>query len=118
MEIERIPFKILAIGYSVRHIVCSGFPLNPLQLHADVKHLKAEIEEADGIIIGSGFESADFGFLTVKDRKKIVGNTPEKTREVSNKAWLSSRLDDLGWWQNPFMAEGERLISFVLMKRS
>jgi len=25
-----------------------------------------------------------------------VGNTPEKTREVSNKAWLSSRLDDLG----------------------
>lgn len=113
--------KILAIGYSVRHIVCSGsragyemyaadafgdvdtrrcatryFPLNPLQLHADVKHLKAEIEEADGIIIGSGFESADFGFLTVKDRKKIVGNTPEKTREVSNKAWLSSRLDDLG----------------------
>ena len=72
------------------------FPLNPLQLHADVKHLKAEIEEADGIIIGSGFESADFGFLTVKDRKKIVGNTPEKTREVSNKAWLSSRLDDLG----------------------
>ena len=113
--------KILAIGYSVRHIVCSGsragyemyaadafgdidtrrcatryFPLNPLQLHADVKHLKAEIEEADGIIIGSGFESADFGFLTVKDRKKIVGNTPELTREVSNKAWLSSRLDDLG----------------------
>ncbi|MEA2032544.1 MAG: ATP-grasp domain-containing protein [Euryarchaeota archaeon] len=121
MEIERIPLKILAIGYSVRHIVCSGsragyemyaadafgdidtrrcatryFPLNPLQLHADVKHLKAEIEEADGIIIGSGFESADFGFLAVKDRKKIVGNTPEKTREVSNKAWLSSRLDDLG----------------------
>jgi len=113
--------KILAIGYSARHIVCSGsragyemsaadsfgdvdtrrcatryFLLNPLQLHADVKHLKAEIEEADGIIIGSGFESADFGFLTVKDRKKIVGNTPKKTREVSNKAWLSSRLDDLG----------------------
>ncbi|MGB7531645.1 MAG: ATP-grasp domain-containing protein [Halobacteriota archaeon] len=113
--------KILVIGYSVRHIVCSGsragyemyaadafgdidtrrcatryFPLNPLQLHADVKHLKAEIEETDGIIIGSGFESADFGFLTAKDRKKIVGNTPEKTREVSNKAWLSSRLDDLG----------------------
>ena len=118
---ERKALKILAIGYSVRHIVCSGsragyemyaadafgdvdtrrcatryFPLNPLQLHADVKHLKAEIEEADGIIIGSGFESADFGFLTVKDRKKIVGNTPELTREVSNKAWLSSRLDDLG----------------------
>ncbi|RJS73290.1 ATP-grasp domain-containing protein [Methanophagales archaeon] len=113
--------KILAIGYSARHIVCSGsragyemsaadsfgdvdtrrcatryFLLNPLQLHADVKHLKSEIEEADGIIIGSGFESADFGFLTVKDRKKIVGNTPKKTREVSNKAWLSSRLDDLG----------------------
>ena len=79
MEIERRPFKILAIGYSVRHIVCSGsragyemyaadafgdvdtrrcatryFPLNPLQLHADVKRLKAEIEEADGIIKAPG----------------------------------------------------------------
>jgi predicted ATP-grasp superfamily ATP-dependent carboligase len=121
MEIDRIPFKILVIGYSVRHIVCSGsragyemyaadafgdidtrrcatryFPLNPLQLHADVKHLKEEIEEADGIIIGSGFESADFDFLNAEDRRKILGNAPEKTKEVSNKAWLSSRLDDLG----------------------
>lgn len=113
--------KILAIGYSVRHIVCSGsragyemyaadafgdvdtrrsakkyFPLNPLQLQADVRLLEGAINEMDGIIIGSGFESADFGFLKVEDRKKILGNAPEKTKEVSNKAWLASRLDDLG----------------------
>ena len=72
------------------------FPLNPLQLQADVKLLKAEINEVDGIIIGSGFERADFDFLKVEDRRKILGNAPEKTKEVSNKAWLSSRLDDLG----------------------
>ena len=111
--------KILAIGYSVRHIVCSGsragyemyaadafgdvdtkrsakkyFPLNPLQLQADVKLLK--LSKVDGIIMGSGFESADFDFLKAEDRRKILGNAPELTKEVSNKAWLSSRLDDLG----------------------
>ncbi len=109
--------KILAIGYSVRHIVCSGsragyemyaadafgdvdtkrcakrhLLLNPFQLRADVvKMLNARI---DGIIIGSGFESEDLDFLTAEDRK-ILGNAPELTKEVSNKAWLSSRLDDL-----------------------
>jgi len=111
--------KILATGYSVRHIVCSGnragyemyaadafgdvdtkrsakkyFPLNPLQ--ADVKLLKHEISKADGIIMGSGLERADFDFLKAEDRRKILGNAPELTKEVSNKAWLSSRLDDLG----------------------
>jgi len=113
--------KILAIGYSVRHIVCSGsragyemyaadafgdvdtrrcakkyFPLNPLQLQADVRLLEGAINKMDGIIIGSGFESADFGFLKAEDRRKILGNAPEKTKEVSNKAWLASRLDDFG----------------------
>ncbi len=113
--------KILAIGYSVRHIVCSGSragyemyaadafgdvdtmrcakrysPLNPLQLHADVKFLKGEINEVDDIIIGSGLERADFGFLTVENRRRILGNAPELMKEVSNKAWLSSRLDDFG----------------------
>ncbi len=113
--------KILAVGYSVRHIVCSGsragyemyaadafgdvdtrrcakkyFPLNPLQFQADVRLLEEEINKMDGIIIGSGFESADFGFLNAEDRRKILGNAPEKTKEVSNKAWLASRLDDFG----------------------
>ena len=113
--------KILAIGYSVRHIVCSGSragyemyaadafgdvdtmrcakrysPLNPLQLQADVKFLKDEINEVDDIILGSGFERADFGFLTVENRRRILGNAPELMKEVSNKAWLSSRLDDFG----------------------
>jgi predicted ATP-grasp superfamily ATP-dependent carboligase len=113
--------KILAIGYSVRHIVCSGsragyemyaadaigdvdmkrcargyIPLNPLQLQADVKLLKGEINEVDSVIIGSGFESADFDFFTVEDRNKILGNAPDKRKEVANKAWLASRLGDLG----------------------
>ncbi len=113
--------KILAVGYSVRHIVCSGsragyemyaadafgdldtkrcareyYPLDPLQLHAELKTLKNEIDKVDGLIIGSGFESADFDFLTAEDRRKILGNAPEKTKEISNKAWLSSQLDDLG----------------------
>ncbi|MEA2074390.1 MAG: ATP-grasp domain-containing protein [Euryarchaeota archaeon] len=113
--------RILAVGYSVRHIVCSGsragyemyaadafgdvdtkrcakryFPLDPLQLHAEIKNLKEEIDRVDGLIIGSGFENADFSFLKEADRRKILGNVPDKTKEVSNKAWLSSRLDDLG----------------------
>ncbi len=112
--------KILAVGYSVRHIVCSGsragyemyaadafgdvdtkrcareyFPLDPLQLHAELKPLKEVIDKVDGLIIGSGFENADFSFLNDAEMRKILGNAPEKTKEVSNKAWLSSRLDDL-----------------------
>jgi predicted ATP-grasp superfamily ATP-dependent carboligase len=113
--------KIVAIGYSVRHIVCSGsragyemyaadafgdvdtkrsakkyFPLNPLQLQADITLLKEEIGKVDGVIIGSGFERADFDFLNAEDRRKILGNAPDKMKEVANKEWLSSRLDDLG----------------------
>ncbi|MHC1623863.1 MAG: ATP-grasp domain-containing protein [Candidatus Methanospirareceae archaeon] len=113
--------KILAVGYSVRHIVCSGgragyemhaadafgdldtkrcareyFPLDPLQLHAEIKTLKDEIDKVDGLIIGSGFESADFSFFKEDDRRKILGNAPEKMKEISNKAWLSSQLDDFG----------------------
>jgi hypothetical protein len=124
METERIldtPVKkILAVGYSVRHIVCSGsragyemyaadafgdsdtkrcareyFPLDPLRLHAELKNLTEVMDKVDGLIIGSGFENADFSFLKEADRRKILGNAPEKTKEVSNKAWLSSRLDDL-----------------------
>ncbi|NMX20952.1 hypothetical protein C5S30_00610 [ANME-1 cluster archaeon GoMg4] len=112
--------KILAVGYSVRHIVCSGsragyemyaadafgdvdtkrcareyFPLDPLQLHTELKTLKEVIDKVDGLIIGSGFENADFSFLNDAEMRKILGNAPEKTKEVSNKAWLSSRLDDL-----------------------
>jgi hypothetical protein len=112
--------KLLAIGYSVRHIVCSGwragyemyaadafgdldtrscakqyFALNPLQLHAQLETLADIITEMDGLIIASGFESADFGFLTGKETNKIVGNAPSKMKLISNKAWLSSRLDEL-----------------------
>ncbi|MHC1610348.1 MAG: ATP-grasp domain-containing protein [Candidatus Methanospirareceae archaeon] len=135
--------KILAIGYSVRHIVCSGsragyemyaadafgdvdtrrcareyFPLDPFQLHSGLKTLKDEIDKVDGIIIGSGFESADLSLLKEGDRGKILGNAPEKMKEISNKAWLSSRLDDLGILHpltctgreiGEMIAEGERI---------
>ena len=113
--------KILALGYSVRHIVCSGrragyemyaadafgdvdtrrcvekyYPLDRFQLHAELKNLKEYVDRVDGLIIGSGFESADFSFLNEEDQRKILGNAPEKTKEISNKAWFASRLDDLG----------------------
>jgi predicted ATP-grasp superfamily ATP-dependent carboligase len=112
---------ILAIGFSVRHIVCSGsragyemyaadafgdvdtkrcarefYPLDPFQLHDGLKNLKEVIDKVDGVIIGSGFESADFSFLHERDQAKILGNAPAKTNEISNKAWFASRLDELG----------------------
>jgi predicted ATP-grasp superfamily ATP-dependent carboligase len=111
---------LLAIGFSVRHIVCSGsragyemyaadafgdvdtrrcareyYPLDPFQLHEGLKDLKEVIRHVDGVIIGSGFESADFSFLHEEDLGKILGNAPTKTNEISNKAWFASRLDEL-----------------------
>ena len=111
--------KILAIGYTVRHIVCSGsragyemyaadaigdvdmkrcakeyIPLN--WDHADLKLLEGTIKVVDGVILGSGFEGADFDFLTAEDREKIEGNKPAKTKQVANKAWLASKLADFG----------------------
>jgi predicted ATP-grasp superfamily ATP-dependent carboligase len=129
--------KILALGFSVRHIVCSGsragyemyaadafgdvdtkqcaknyFPLDPLQLHAELKNLEETIHTVDGLIIGSGFESADFSCLAEKNRKKILGNTPEKVKEISNKAGLSSRLDDLGI-KHPLTYTGRALAKMI-----
>ena len=85
--------KILAIGYTVRHIVCSGsragyemyaadaigdvdmkrcakdyIPLN--WDHADPKLLEGTIKAVDGVIIGSGFEGANFDFLTAEDNRR------------------------------------------------
>ncbi|MFZ2071053.1 MAG: ATP-grasp domain-containing protein [Halobacteriota archaeon] len=114
--------KILAVGYSVRHIVCSGCragyemyaadafgdvdtrrcacgytPLNPFLLQTEVRRFERVITDMDGIIIGSGLECADFGFLkSCKADRKILGNMPEKMKEVSDKAWLAVRLDELG----------------------
>jgi predicted ATP-grasp superfamily ATP-dependent carboligase len=129
--------KILVLGFSVRHIVCSGsragyemyaadafgdvdtkrcakryFPLDPFQLHEGLKNLEEAIRSVEGLIIGSGFENADFSFLSEEDRRKILGNTPEKTKEISNKAWLSSRLDDLGI-QHPLTYTGRALTEMI-----
>ena len=105
--------KILAVGYSVRHIVCSGsragyemyaadefgdvdtrrcakryIPLEPLS------NLSHEIGAMDGIILGSGMENANFLFEK-RDMAKIWGNPIDTVKRVSNKAWLATQLDDL-----------------------
>jgi hypothetical protein len=115
--------KILAIGYSVRHIVCSGcragyemyamdafgdvdlrrcakeyVPLNENVLQIDrednnTKRFKEVVKEVDGVIIGSGIERKDLDFLK---GKKILGNAPEKLKEVASKEWLSMRFAELG----------------------
>lgn len=128
---------ILAIGFSVRHIVCSGnragyemyaadafgdvdtrrcaleyYPLDPFQLHDGLKDLKEVIRHVDGVIIGSGFESADFSFLLTEDRGKILGNAPAKTAEISNKAWFASRLDELGI-QHPLTYTGRAITEMI-----
>jgi hypothetical protein len=73
----------------------SYFPLNALQLQAHCDYLKERIREMDGVIVASGFESADFGFLTEEEMKKILGNAPGKMKAISNKTWLSARLGNL-----------------------
>jgi hypothetical protein len=87
-------------------------PLDPLQLHAELKNLKDEVDRVDGLIIGSGFENADFSFLNDEEMRKILGNAPEKTKEVSDKAWLSSRLDDFGI-PHPLTCTGRALAEMI-----
>ncbi len=112
---------ILALGFSVRHIVCSGqragyvmsaadafgdvdtrrcarafYPLDPCALHEGLKDFEDVIGLVDGVIMGSGFESADFSSLSETARGKILGNRPEKTRVVADKVWLAARLDEWG----------------------
>ncbi len=100
--------KILAIGYSVRHIVCSGTRAGYEMYAADafgdedtlrcavrytpLENIRHVIDDVDGILLGSGLENADLGFIT---EDKILGNSPERMRQVSNKAWLADRLDEL-----------------------
>ena len=85
-------------------------PLDPFQLHAGLRTLAAWFHRVDGVIIGSGFETADFSVLDDLARKKIVGNAPEKMREIANKAWLAARLTDLGI-PHPLTLTGEELIA-------
>ncbi|MHC1636062.1 MAG: ATP-grasp domain-containing protein [Candidatus Methanospirareceae archaeon] len=111
--------KILAIGYSVRHIACSGnragyemYAMDafgdidlrrcvkkflPLEVHDNhiyfARGFEEEIKKVDGIFIGAGFELKS---EAIKEREKIIGNPPEKMREVCNKEELATRLDDLG----------------------
>ncbi len=111
--------KILAVGYSVRHIVCSGARAGYEMYAADafgdedtkwcarryipLEHLlnrhhgldKSEAGAMDGIILGSGLENADLWFVQGREQDKILGNPPSKMREVSNKAWLAAQLEEL-----------------------
>ncbi|UYZ39391.1 MAG: ATP-grasp domain-containing protein [Candidatus Methanospirare jalkutatii] len=109
--------RLLALGYSVRHIACSGaragyemlsadafgdadtrecssafFFLNFSSQHLDLRHLEHLADAVDGVLVGSGLENAAFGKLA----EKVLGNSPEKMREVANKAKLAERLADLG----------------------
>ena len=105
--------KVLAVGYSVRHIVCSGFRAGYEMYAADafgdvdtkrcakryialepLSNLYREIGAMDGIILGSGMENANFLFEK-RDMEKIWGNPIETVKRVSNKAWLATQLDDL-----------------------
>jgi hypothetical protein len=129
--------RILALGFSVRHIVSSGsrvgyemyaadafgdvdtrrcarkfYPLDPFQLYEGLKNLKEVIDEVDGVIIGSGFERADFSFLHEEAQAKILGNAPAKMKEISNKAWLASRLDELGI-PHPRTYTGRALVEMI-----
>lgn len=129
--------SLLALGYSVRHIVASGcragyemyaadafgdvdtrryarayIPLDPFQLHAGLSTLAAWFPLVDGVILGSGFETADFSVLAEEAQRKIVGNAPEKMREIANKAWLATRLDELGI-PHPLTRTGETLTAMM-----
>lgn len=110
--------RLLATGYSVRQMACSGarasheiiaadafgdidtrecsyaftklnFPLN----EREIKHIEMISENVDGIIVGSGCETAK---LSEKIEKKIIGNPPDIMKEAANKEKLSEYLDDLG----------------------
>ena len=115
--------KLLAVGYSVRHIVCSGsragyemsaadafgdldtrrcakkyFHLDPLQPQASLK-LLSSLKLLRGEVSKADGVILGSGFERAGSDflgRKIVGNSLEKTRAVANKAWLSARLDDLG----------------------
>ena len=109
--------RLLTLGYSVRHIARSGaragyemlsadafgdadtrecssafFFLNFSSQHLDLRHLEHLAASVDGVLVGSGLENAAFGKLA----EKVLGNSPEKMREVANKAKLAERLADLG----------------------
>ena len=101
----------------MRHIACSGaragyemlsadafgdadtrecsstfFFLNFSSQHLDLRHLEHLAGSVDGVLVGSGLENAAFGKLA----NKVLGNSPEKMREVADKAKLAERLADLG----------------------
>lgn len=92
------------------------YPLDPLQLHTGLKHLKEAMLHVDGLIIGSGFENADFSCLKREDQSKVLGNAPEKTREIANKAWLSARLDELSI-PHPLTYTGGELTELIENKK-
>jgi predicted ATP-grasp superfamily ATP-dependent carboligase len=132
---------ILALGFSVRHIVCSGqragyemsaadafgdvdtrrcardfYPLDPFALHERLKDFEDVIGLVDGVIIGSGFESADFSSLSETARGKILGNRPEKTSVVADKVWLAAHLDELGI-PHPRTLSGRTILELCAQKK-
>ncbi|HDS46016.1 MAG TPA: ATP-grasp domain-containing protein [Methanomicrobia archaeon] len=133
--------SILALGFSVRHIVCSGqragyemsaadafgdvdtrgsarnfYLLDPDDLHKGLTILEDVKGLVDGVIMGSGFESADYRSLSDTARGKILGNRPEKTRVVADKVWLAACLDELGI-PHPRTVSGRAITALCAQKR-
>ncbi|BDC36005.1 MAG: ATP-grasp domain-containing protein [Candidatus Methanoliparum thermophilum] len=116
--------KILIIGSSVRHIVCSakkaGYDVISIDffddldlVRCDKNHVKIEdnyLDKAiaklsfDHVVLSSHIESFDIPD-TIK--AKILGNPIDKMREVNNKLKLAERLDNLGYTQPKFYEDAK-----------
>lgn len=111
--------KILVIGSSVRHIVCSarkaGYDVVSIDFFDDLDltecdqdHIRIEDDRLDRAIAGLSFDyvilSSHIECFDIPDtiKDKILGNSLEKMREVNNKLKLAERLNDLGYDQPEF----------------
>jgi len=111
--------KILVIGSSVRHIVCSarraGYDVISIDffddldlLECDKDHIKIEDDRLDRAIAGLAFDyailSSHIECFDIPDtiKNKVLGNSLEKMRKINNKLRLAEKLNDLGYDQPKF----------------
>lgn len=111
--------KILIIGSSVRHIVCSarkaGYDVISIDFFDDLDligcdkdHIKIEDDRLDKAIAGLSFDhvilSSHIEYFNIPDsiKDKVLGNSFEKMREINNKLKLAERLNNLGYDQPEF----------------
>ncbi len=109
--------NILVLGYSVRHIVCSGaragYNMYAVDCYSDVDTRAFAVDckmaesvglsdaeimsivggwdlDFDAVILSSGFEEKRLPWRT-------LSNKPEIVRKVSDKRWLTEKVEDLGF---------------------